>query len=34
VLVGDLGQGVEAGTGAACEDYAFHILFLQMNFLG
>ena len=24
VLVGHLGQGVEAGTGAACEDYAFH----------
>ncbi len=24
MLVGHLGQGVEAGAGAACEDYAFH----------
>jgi len=24
VLVGHLGQGIEAGTGAACEDDAFH----------
>ena len=28
VFVGDLGQGVEAGTCAACEDDAFHDLFL------
>ena len=24
MLVGHLGQGVEAGTCAACEGYAFH----------
>jgi len=24
VFVGDFGKGVEAGTCAACEDYAFH----------
>ena len=28
VLVGHLGQGVEAGASAACQDYAFHDLFL------
>ena len=34
VFVCDFSEGVEAGTCAACEDNAFHVLFLQMNFLG
>jgi hypothetical protein len=34
VLVGDFGKGVETGAGAACKDDTFHVLFLQMNFLG
>jgi len=32
VLVGDLGQRVEAGTGAACEDYAFHVILTFRSF--
>ena len=33
VFVRDFCEGVEAGAGAACEDDAFHIVLLQINFL-
>jgi len=33
VFICDFCEGVEARASAACEDDAFHILFLQMNFI-